>query len=326
MQFLWDYASFSCKIRIFVHKNISIMKHLKYIFIILAILALLLIGASEYFLRYALQPTLKSVPQREWIDSVMKRHALRDTFIVSRETGDSIHAWYLRADSVTDKVAVLVHGYTDNALWMGDIASIYDRQLHYNILLPDLHYHGQSKGNYVQMGWKDRLDLLQWCALADSLFGGNTCQVLHGVSMGAATIMSVSGEALPDYIRCFVEDCGYTSVWEEFKNSMDDQFSLPPFPLLHTTSWLCKLRNGWSFSEASPLSQVAKADRPMLFIHGGNDSFVNTEMVYRLYAAKHGVKQLWIAPGAKHARSYYDHPSEYAARVCAFVEKYNSLK
>lgn len=299
------------------------MKHIKLILIVIAAAALLLIGASEYFLRYSLQPPLKQAPQREWVDSVMRHHALRDTFIVSRATGDSIHAWWLRADSVTDKVAVLVHGYTDNALWMGHIASIYDRRLRYNIILPDLHYHGRSKGDYVQMGWLDRLDVLQWCALADSLFGGNTCQVLHGVSMGAATVMSVSGESLPRYIRCFVEDCGYTSVWDEFSNELAAQFSLPPFPLMYTTSWWCKLRHGWSFREASPLLQVSKTDRPMLFIHGDNDTFVNTEMVYRLYAAKHGVKQLWIAKGTQHAQAYDDYPEEYTAKVCEFVKRYN---
>lgn len=299
-------------------------KLLRYTAITILVLAFLLLGVAEGFLHYALQPTLKNEPPGAWCDSVMRRKALRDTFIVSRATGDSIHAWYLRADSATEKVAVLVHGYTDNALWMGSVASIYDRELHYNILLPDLHYHGLSKGDYVQMGWKDRLDVLQWCALADSLFGGDTRQVLHGVSMGAATVMSVSGEHLPDYVTCFVEDCGYTSVWDEFSNELDARFHLPPFPVMHITSWLCKVQNGWSFREASPLAQVAKCDRPMLFIHGDSDTFVMTEMVHRLYATKQGVKQLWIAPGTAHAQAYHDHTAEYTARVCDFVRMYNN--
>ncbi len=299
------------------------MRIVKYSIFVILLLILLLFGVSEGFLRYALQPTLKSKPLCEWSDSVRRRHILRDTFIVSQATGDSIHAWYLRADSATADVAVLVHGYTDNALLMGNVARIYDRHLHYNIILPDLHYHGLSEGEYVQMGWKDRLDVLQWCALADSLFGGNTRQVLHGVSMGAATVMSVSGETLPKYITCFVEDCGYTSVWDEFQGEMKKQFSLPPFPILYLTSWLCKAQNGWSFTEASPLRQVAKCNRPMLFIHGDKDTFVPTEMVYRLYAAKRGLKQLWIAKGSGHAKAYIDHPAEYSAKVCNFVMEYN---
>lgn len=296
--------------------------YMKRLAILIFIIIIVFAGVSEGFIQFALKPTLKTIPTTGWIDSVRACGALRDTFLISEDSGDSIHAWYMRADSATNKVAVLVHGYTDNAFMMGPYAEIYDRKLHYNVVLPDLHYHGQSKGDYVQMGWRDRLDVLQWCAFADSVFGGGqgTKQILHGVSMGAATVMSVSGEQLPSYIKCFVEDCGYTSVWDEFTNELDNQFSLPPFPLLYTTSWLNKLQNGWSFKEASPISQVAKCKKPMLFIHGGNDDFVKTEMVYRLYAAKPAPKQLRIFKGSAHAKSYEDNKYQYTQLVTSFVK------
>ena len=44
--------------------------------------------------------------------------------------------------------------------------------------------------------------------------------------------MMVSGEKLPAYVDCFVEDCGYTSVWDQFKKELKEQFHLPAFPLL----------------------------------------------------------------------------------------------
>lgn len=299
------------------------MKRLLYVIIVIVVIV---IAVSEGFIQYALKPQLKENQSIEWVDSVIKCGALKDTFLISKDSGCKMHAWYLKADSTTNKVAVVVHGYTDNALLMGKYAEIYDRQLHYNIIMPDLHYHGQSDGKYVQMGWRDRLDVIQWCALADSLFNVDnhgTMQVLHGVSMGAATVMSVSGEELPEYIKCFVEDCGYTSVWDEFTNELHNQFSLPPFPLLYTTSWLNKIQNGWSFTEASPLNQVAKCKRPMLFIHGGDDDFVNTDMVYQLYKVKPNPKQIRIFKGAMHARSLHDNVEEYTKLVTAFVNKYN---
>ena len=36
--------------------------------------------------------------------------------------------------------------------------------------------------------------------------------VLHGLSMGAATVLMVSGERLPEQVKAIIEDCGYTSV------------------------------------------------------------------------------------------------------------------
>ena len=44
-------------------------------------------------------------------------------------------------------------------------------------------------------------------------------------------------------------------------------------------------RAGYGFREASALRQVQKATVPMLFIHGSEDNFVRTYMVYALYDA-----------------------------------------
>jgi fermentation-respiration switch protein FrsA (DUF1100 family) len=118
--------------------------------------------------------------------------------------------------------------------------------------------------------------------------------------------MMLSGEQMPEGIKDlrFVEDCGYTSVWDEFAEQLKEQFGLPQFPLMYTTSLLCKLRYGWSFEEASALKQVSKCRYPMLFIHGDADTFVPTRMVYPLYEAKNGQKRIWIVEGAGHAVSY----------------------
>ena len=74
--------------------------------------------------------------------------------------------------------------------------------------------------------------------------------------------------------------------------------------------------------EASALAQVAKCELPMLFIHGDADDYVPTWMVYPLYEAKPGEKELWLVPGAGHAYSYRDNREEYTAVVREFVGKY----
>jgi len=144
--------------------------------------------------------------------------------------------------------------------------------------------------------------------------------------MGGATTMMLSGEEMPEGIRDirFIDDCGYTSVWDEFSNELKAQFNLPEFPLMFTTSLLCKLRYGWSFGEASALKQVSRSKYPMLFIHGDKDTFVRTEMVYALYKAKTGYKELWITEGTEHAFSYKDHRDAYVRRVKEFLARAKS--
>lgn len=67
-----------------------------------------------------------------------------------------------------------MHGYTDNAIRMLMIGYLYNKDLNYNIFLPDLQDNGLSEGPAIQMGWKDRLDVLNWMNIADSIFGNNT--------------------------------------------------------------------------------------------------------------------------------------------------------
>ncbi|MBR5613393.1 MAG: alpha/beta hydrolase, partial [Bacteroidaceae bacterium] len=222
----------------------------------------------------------------------------------------------------TSKTAVIVHGYTDNAIRMMMIGYLYNRSLGYNILLPDLRNSGLSGGEAFQMGWFDRKDVLQWMDVAHHIYGDSTQMVVHGISMGGATTMMVSGEELPDYVKCFVDDCGYTSVWDQFKKELKEDFGLPAFPLMHTTSLLCDWVYDWNFREASALEQVKKCHLPMLFIHGEKDEYVPTRMVYELYNAKTEPKELWVVPNADHATSYKLNKEIYTQKVKQFIDKY----
>lgn len=310
--------------------------------LIYSLVALLVVfaAATTYGSFYLVDYALKSAPEshrknwgkamdwypelKPWLDSIKTEGAWSDTFAIMPD-GLRAHAVCIKSRKAEGRTAVVVHGYTNNSIDMLHIARIYNKEMHYNVVLPDLHGHGLSQGDDIQMGWFDRLDVLKWIDLAPKMFstvGDSMRLVVHGISMGAATTMCVSGEHTPDYVKCFVEDCGYTSAWDEFAHELRGRFSLPEFPLLYTASWLTQAKYGWSFKEASPLKQVAKCKKPMFFIHGDKDTFVPTWMVYPLYEAKPQPKQLWIAPGSEHAFAYRDHREEYIKKIEAFVGKY----
>ena len=163
--------------------------------------------------------------------------------------------------------AIVVHGYSDNHFVFLYLVRMYRDSFNYNVLFPDLQYHGYSEGDEIQMGWKDRLDVMKWIEIAHNEFKDDF-MVLHGVSMGAATVMMTSGEQLPDYVKCFVEDCGYSSAWDQFATNLKQSFHLPPFPILNSASIVTRKRYGWGFKDASSVKQLAKCEKPMLFIHG----------------------------------------------------------
>lgn len=292
--------------------------------VILTLFIVATIGGSFYMLDYSLSPRpdradtvacfkklFRRYPEtRPWIDSLRRQHALRDTFL-TMPSGERHHALYIWNGS--NKTALVLHGWRNCSVDILFIARIYDQEIGgYNVVIPDFHAHGLSDGDMIQMGWLDRKDMLHWL----SVFQTDT-MVVHGISMGGATTMMMSAEPLPERVRDirFIDDCGYTSVWDEFAGELKNQFGLPAFPLMYTSSLLCCLRYGWSFQEASAISEVSKSPHPMLFIHGNKDTFVPTEMVYRLYDAKPSAKSLWIADDAIHAQSYKIHKSEYVEHI-----------
>jgi fermentation-respiration switch protein FrsA (DUF1100 family) len=291
------------------------------------------IGASFYMLDYSLAPDeeradtakcfkklVEAHPEvKPWLDSLKARHALKDTF-VTMPTGERHHGYYIRHHDNNHKAAVVLHGWRVNAIEFLYIARLYHQLAGYNVLLPDLHAHGLSEGEAIGMGWNERKDVLHWMEIAARLFDADQF-VVHGVSMGAATTMNVSGEKMPKGIGevRFVEDCGYTSVWDEFSYRLKEEFGLPEFPLMYSTSLLCKLKYGWSFGEASSSEQVRHCPYPMLFIHGDSDDFVPSTMVHPLYDAKSQPKKIWITKGAKHAMSYTDYPKAYAQHIMSLL-------
>ena len=296
--------------------------------------------AGKYMSHYALEPEVHGIADIErtrhkadslmpgstaWYDSLKEQGVLKDTFIVGHRDF-KVHACYVPAkDPATAQgTAIVVHGYGDNHFVFLYLVRMYRDDFNYNVLFPDLQYHGYSEGDHIQMGWNDRLDVEKWIEVAHNVFKDDF-MVLHGVSMGAATVMMASGDPLPEYVRGFVEDCGYASVIKQFNNNRRQSFWFIPPDVLQSASLVTKREHGWGFWEASSVKQLAKCDRPMLFIHGDADDFVPFKHLQINYDAKvKGYKEKWEVPGAVHANSYARYPEEYKARVKSFIDRIHS--
>ena len=193
--------------------------------------------------------------------------------------------------------------------------------LGYNILMPDLRGHGKSEGSYVGMGWHDRLDILKWI---DLIIKENKDAkiLLHGISMGAGTVMMVSGEELPENVKVIIEDCGYTSAKEQLAYNLKTMFKLPSFPILNFCSLITKIKDNYFISEASAIKQLQKAKVPILFIHGDKDKFVPFYMLDKLYNACSSKKDKLIIKDVGHAKSESLKSDLYWNKVEDFIKPY----
>jgi fermentation-respiration switch protein FrsA (DUF1100 family) len=235
-------------------------------------------------------------------------------------SSDGLHltATHFRSERPRGNWAIIVHGYgctQENSYYL---ASHYLAQ-GYDVLTPDLRSSGKSEGRFVTMGLRESGDIVGW---AQEIAARNPEAriVLHGVSMGAATVMMAgASDALPVQVAAVVEDCGYTSAYDLLAYQMEISFRLPSFPGMNLLDWRCRSRAGFSLREAAPIEAVRHARVPMLFIHGTADTLVPASMAEKLYAACTSEKELLLVPEAIHSAASQKDAARYDRTVMSFL-------
>lgn len=228
---------------------------------------------------------------------------------------------YLPNEKKTNNYVLLVHGYKSGVRVMAPFARDY-LEKGWNVLAPEHRAQGNSEGRYIGMGVLEQYDMrlwIDWILKRDP----NATIVLHGLSMGAATVMLMSAhEDLPVNVKAIIEDCGYSSVNKQFTDQLKSLFGLPAFPFLNFGSLVSKIRAGYFFEEGNALEAVKKAKVPLLFIHGEEDTFVPFAMVHEVFEAASCEKYLLTVPGAPHAQSVVVDNKGYWLAIENFLNKY----
>ncbi len=232
------------------------------------------------------------------------------------------YAFIQPAERATGDWAVVIHGYHGKAQSFWQFAQYYYEK-GFNVFTPDLRAAGISEGKYIGMGWLDRRDLILWL---DELVNAKGAQriLLHGFSMGAATIMMASGESdFPAEVKVCIEDSGYSSDWDEMADKLRQIYRLPKFPVLHAASIMTKIKAGYSMKEADCVKSLKRNKTPMFFVHGDADDynpFWMLDVVYEADACPEKYKL--VIPGARHVMSAYVQSDVYWNTIWDFVEKY----
>ncbi len=236
-----------------------------------------------------------------------------------------LKAWYVPAEKETKRFAICVHGHNCNGPdECSHLLPFYRNTMGFNYLLPDLRGHGRSEGNLIGFGALDYKDIRLWIDYLVERFGEDIEIVLHGISMGAATVMLVNNNNPQKQVKAVIEDCGYTNAFEQVAETMKGM------KLTHTANFFteitniyCRILSKYDLKkDADPLGTMQNAVNPVMFIHGEEDTLVPFPMCQKLYDACPTDKEIFTVPGAVHAYSYYDAKDEYDRRVKAFIEKH----
>lgn len=324
-------------------ENIKKKKIIKTIIISIAILIILIVGISygigNYFVNYAIarsgnggdrqvkdevalsqesedviQKNRKEATEKaeEWSNSIEQKNVE-----ITAKDGIKLKGTEYIVNTENNKWAIVLHGYRSSPKSVLTIGEHFSKE-GYNVLIPNMRGCGESEGKYIGMGWLDKDDLQGWIKLIVEQ-NENSEIILHGSSMGAATVLMASGDNLPSNVKAIIADSGYTSVWDIFASEAKKRFNIPKFPVLNMFQVVAQIRAGYNIKKASALDQVKKSKTPILFIHGNADDFVPEHMCEQLYEAANCKKEKLIIEGAGHTDSKYKEPETYYNKMFEFI-------
>ncbi len=240
-----------------------------------------------------------------------------DVWIRSKD-GLKLHGTYFPGNGGT-KAVICFHGYTSKGLNDYGSLSYYYLDHGFRMLLIDERAHGDSEGTYIGFGTMDRLDGLEWVRWMIEKTGDDAQILLHGNSMGGATVCMMGGMDLPRQVKGIVSDCAFTSARDVFTHVLHSMYHLPAFPMIQIADRVNRKKAGYGLDDCNAVREVRKAKVPFLFIHGDEDIFVPCWMCEEIYKNCASPKTKLIVKGAGHGESYYKDTKAYEEALDVFI-------
>ena len=231
--------------------------------------------------------------------------------------------WFFREDA--ERVLIAMHGWRSTWAWdFGAIADfLFENKC--SVLFAEQRGQGESGGGFMGFGMVERYDCLDWINWVNDRTGNTLPVYLIGVSMGATTVLMASGLDLPENVHGIMADCGFTSAKAIWKHVCEDNMHLSYKVRQKVIDDLCRQRIKYSSDDYSTLDALKNNTRPVLFVHGADDTFVPVTMTYENYKVCHAPKELLIVPGADHGLSYFVEREKYEASAKEFWRKYDAM-
>ena len=229
--------------------------------------------------------------------------------------GERLRGWYYPLSGAGRRIAFLVHGYRSEHAEASGMYLDYYASRGFDLFCCDHTAHGESEGRFIGFDVFESADCLRWVDALIERFGEEIEIVLHGFSMGSATVLQMSGSC-PKQVRLIVADCGFISASEQLRGSFGKFY-----PVM---AWLHRVIAGVDLKKSDVRPSLSKSTKPILFVHGREDPTVPFSNGERLYDFYPGPKDCLFVDGARHVESIHVNPEGYAQKLDDMIEKYLS--
>lgn len=270
-----------------------------------------------------LQPNLRT---REWYATFTHLLEPADAGVpqehlsITTNDGLKLDSWFVKQPRQARGTVVYLHGVGDCKIGGIRYAKLFYEQ-GLNVFLYDSRRHGLSEGKYCTYGYYEKHDV---STVIDYLMTRGDTQIgkigLFGTSMGAAVALQAA--ATDDRIAAIVAEASFTNLRTIMVDYQKRIIKLPWHFLRNVAMSQSQAIAKFKAREVSPIESVHKVHKPILFIHGTDDSRIKTDYSKALYDSANEPKELLLVPEGDHTDLLNVGGSEYERRITAFFRKY----
>lgn len=272
-----------------------------------------------YYVANELTRPAHPTPSDDYVFSPFETGAdFEDITFPSERDGRRVRGWWLSRPE-TNRVVVCCPGYRGNRWQLVGIGTALWRA-GFNVLLFDYPGHGMDLGRRVTLGYYEVGDFLGALDYVEQRLPSARVGAL-GYSMGGA--VAILGTARRPEVRALVADSAFARHTDVVAQAIQNTIRLPVGPLFASiTDVFLPLLAGYHHADVAPIASVARiCPRPLLIIHGTQDTTVPEEHAHLLFEAAGEPKEIWLGEGAAHCGTYFLDRAAYVRRVSAFFER-----
>ena len=235
-------------------------------------------------------------------------------FTIKSNRGEALHGFYFPCgNKLSKKIVFIVHGYHSEHAETAGMFREYYHSRGFDVFTCDNTASGESGGRTFGYDVFESVDCLKWLDFLQQEFGSDIKVVMHGFSLGGATVLKMS-DRYPDFVKFVVDDCGFIDARELIKKGTG-----PLYPIMYRLNFLF---GGYDLADSDVSENIKNSKVPFLIMHGKKDETVPFSMAPRIYELCPNDKDCLFVDDVKHMECSHYAQADYEAKLDTFVAKY----
>lgn len=313
------------------------IKKLKIILIVIAVVLIMLFVGFSYFLGTQIVSGSTQLVTNEETTGVSdtffeengvdyeafcEKYSIEQISLISSFDGHTIPGDFIYSEDKNRDTVVMVHGLGGNRYTNYPVAELF-LENGYNVITYDQRSSNENKAEKTTFGYWEKYDLIDCINYVKQ----NTQEKKVGVwgtSFGGATaVQAIAYENTQEDISFLILDCPISNMeWMLEEEMSHMNMGLPLSYMMCCGNIVNKMQLGFSYKDADSAEAAKNIQIPTLVINSEADEVTPYSMGKDIYDnLESSVKGLWTVTDSQHAEVWLDYNEEYSDKVTQLLER-----